>query len=81
MAAKGKKLTPAQLAAQRFGGIRPLGRLLGIDPSAISKWIARGGDIPNRASGNTNTHKRLLELAKEHGVKLTVQELTFGGQG
>lgn len=74
-----KLLTPAELVVKRFGGIRPLGRLLGRDPSSISKWIARGGGIPNRASGK-DTHKQLLDLAKEKKIQLTAHELTFGGR-
>lgn len=70
------KLSPARLVAERFGGIRPLGRLLGVDPSAISKWISRGGHIPS----TSDTHKRLLTLAKKNKIKLTAEELTFGGE-
>jgi hypothetical protein len=73
------KLSPARLVATRFGGIRPLARLLDQDPSSISKWIARGGKIPN-SSRHGDTHKRLLALAKKERVKLTAEELTFGGE-
>lgn len=73
------KLSPARLVANRFGGIRPLAKLLDQDPSSISKWISRGGKIPN-SSRHGDTHKRLLALAKQKKVKLTVEELTFGGE-
>lgn len=73
------KLTPASLVVKRFGGIRPLARLLEQDPSTISKWIKRGGKIPN-SSIHGDTHKRLLALAKKERVPLTTEELTFGGE-
>lgn len=75
-----QKLSPARLVAARFGGIRPLGRELGIDPSSISKWIKRGGKIPNRSTQEGDTHQRLLVLAKKKKIKLTLEELTFGGE-
>ncbi len=80
-----KMLTPAELVVARFGGVRPLGRLLDKDPSAISKWIVRGGKIPNSSRNgvgerSSDTHKRLLDLAKKNRIKLTIEELTFGGE-
>lgn len=81
MPKKSTQLTPAELVVARFGGVRKLGRMLHIDPSSISKWIARGGKIPNssRPDGN-DTHQGLLELAKKEGVKLTAEELIQGGR-
>lgn len=80
MAAK-QKLTPAELVVVRFGGVRRLGRLLKQDPSSISKWIERGGRIPdtNRCHKD-GTHRKLLELAKTMGITLTSDELTYGGK-
>jgi len=77
----GRKMTPANLVVARAGGIRPLARLLEMDPSAIAKWINRGGRIPNSTrSGRESTHKRLLDLSKKHRWHLTAEELTFGGE-
>jgi hypothetical protein len=75
-----KEVSPAKLVAARFGGIRPLGRLLDIDPSAISKWISRGGSIPNSRRGRKeDMHRSLLALAEKQKVKLTAEELIYGG--
>lgn len=75
------QLTPAALVVARFGGVRKLGRMLDIDPSSISKWIARGGKIPNSSrEDGRDTHQGLLELAKKEGVRLTAEELIQGGR-
>jgi hypothetical protein len=75
-----KEVSPAELIVARFGGVRPLGRLLNIDPSAISKWISRGGRIPNNRGGRKEEmHRALLTLAEKRKVKLTAEELIYGG--
>lgn len=79
MAKKSARVTPAQLVAIRFGGVRKAGRLLGSE-FIVSKWIERGGRIPN--SGNSSAvrnYDRLLQIAKEHDVKLTMDEILNGG--
>jgi hypothetical protein len=78
--AKKVRLPPAELVLARFGGPRELGRLTGSDPSAFSKWKARGGKVPlvNRADGS-DWHERLLSLAKRQGKRLTQHELLHGG--
>lgn len=71
-------MTPADTVIARFEGVRPLARLLGKDPSTIHRWrmpAAKGGldgRVPSVAQG------KLLELAKEHGVALTADELITG---
>lgn len=81
MAASKVKLTPAELVVARFGGVRELGRLLEQDPSSISKWIERGGRIPDTTRCHEEgTHRRLLLLAKMMRVELTSEELIFGGK-
>lgn len=72
-----KKLTPARLAAHRFGGGRKLSRLLGGSPYRVGQWIARGGDIPN----GDGTHRKLLALAKKEGIALSAEEIINGGYG
>lgn len=71
---KQKPLTPAALAAARFGGVRKLGRLLGAE-LRVGQWISRGGDIPSQ----NGQHRALLALAEKHGVKLTADEIINGG--
>lgn len=72
---KDEILSPAALAARRFGGVRKLGRLLG-DETRVGQWISRGGKIPNGDDGQ----KRVLELAKKHRVQLTAEEVIYGGR-
>lgn len=77
-----KKLTPADLVIKRFGGVRPLARLLEKNPSTISLWRSRHmGRIPNRSGRGDprGTHLQLLELAKSQQVALTADELINGG--
>ena len=66
-------LTPADVAADAFGGVRRLARLLDRDPSAISRWKS-SGHIP------ANQQRRVLELAWERGIDLTGHDLIFGRQ-
>lgn len=75
-----KKLSPAQLVAARFGGVRKAGRLLGSE-YIVSLWIQRGGQIPNAVNPGTtrNNHQKLLDLAKRERVKLTMDEILNGG--
>lgn len=71
-------MTPAKIVIDRFGGVRPLARLMGLTPGTVCRWALpkshRGSDgfIPARH------HRRLLDLAKEHGKWLTLDELCFG---
>lgn len=72
--------TPADVVISKFGGVRPLARLLEKDPSTIHRWrmpAARGGldgRVPSVAQ------QRLLELARERGISLTADELINGAQ-
>lgn len=77
-----KKLTPADLVIQRFGGVRSLARALDKNPATISLWRSRHqGRIPNRSeSGDPKgTHLVLLDLAKKKSIQLTADELINGG--
>lgn len=48
-----------------------MARLLGRDPSAISRWKLNGR-IPS------SQQKKVLELAWERGIDLTAHDLIFG---
>jgi hypothetical protein len=71
-------MTPARLVIARFGGVRPLARLMGLAPGTVCRWALpkqqRGSDglIPVRH------HLKLLGLAKVHDKSLTLEELCFG---
>lgn len=72
-------MTPAELVIQRFGGVRPLSRLLKLHHSSVVRWPqpkprGLGGFIPSRL------HQPLLQLAKDHDVQLTPDELIYGGR-
>jgi hypothetical protein len=66
----GKK-KPATVVIELFSGVRPLARLLRLSPGAISKW-QEIGRIPGRH------HETLLDLAREHGKRLTAEMLIIG---
>jgi len=74
-------MSPAELVIARFGGIRPLARLLGCEPSTVLRWKeppekgGTGGMIP------AGRMQRLLELAREHRVELTPNDLVLGCNG
>jgi hypothetical protein len=70
-------MKPADLVIARFGGVRPLARLLGLDHSSICRWTQKaprggGGLIPSRY------HQPLLKLAEEKGVALSADDLIRG---
>jgi hypothetical protein len=71
-------MTPADIVISRFGGVRPLARLLGKDPSTIHRWKqpAERGGLDGRVPSAVQV--RLLELAREKGVDLTPADLVLG---
>lgn len=71
-------MTPADIVISRFGGVRPLARLLGKDPSTIHRWrqpSSKGG-LDGRVPSAVQV--QLLDLAKAQGVELTPAELVVG---
>lgn len=73
-----ENMRPADIVISRFHGVRPLARLLKKDPSTIHRWKmpAKKGGLDGRVPSQVQV--RLLELAKEHGVELTADELISG---
>lgn len=71
-------MTPADIVISRFGGVRPLARLLGKDPSTIHRWKqpADKGGLDGRVPSAVQV--RLLALAREQGVVLTPTDLVLG---
>lgn len=71
-------MTPADIVITRFGGVRPLARLLEKDPSTIHRWRqpADKGGLDGRVPSSAQV--RLLELAREKGVELTPADLVLG---
>lgn len=70
--------SPADIVISRFGGVRPLARLLNKDPSTIHRWKqpADRGGLDGRVPSAVQV--RLLELAREHNVELTPADLVLG---
>lgn len=70
-----KKLTPAELVRERFGGYRPAAKLLGYkSPVAVYHWYVRGnGNIP------TNAQINVLETAQRNNIPFTAEEVMRGG--
>jgi hypothetical protein len=66
---------PAATVIARFGGVRPLARILGIDPSLVSRWQqprerrGQGGLIPARYQGP------ILLAARERGIELSPADM------
>lgn len=50
-----------------------MAHLLGLDPSAVSRWRSMGR-IPS------SHQRKVLELAWERGIDLTAHDLIFGRQ-
>ncbi len=65
------RLSPADAVLADFG-IRPLARILEVDPTTVIRWRNGDGLIPSQY------HRRLLEIAKELNVKLTTDDLIHG---
>lgn len=77
-----QRQTPGEIVIERFeaAGIsaRKLGKLLGRDHSRIVRLTkpkpeGTGGQVPPALQ------RALLELAPQHGVRLTAEELITGG--
>jgi hypothetical protein len=72
--------SPADIVIYRFGGVRPLARLLGKDPSTIHRWKqpAKRGGLDGRVPSAVQV--RLLDLAREMGVELSPADLVLGSE-
>ncbi len=64
-------ILPGPLVVQMFGGVRKLARLVGCDPSTISRWQATGR-VPS------GMQRQVLQLAWEHGLDLTAHDIVWG---
>jgi len=64
-------MTPAETVILEFGGVRPLARLLDIDPAAVSRW-KRSGYVPHIY------YNEMLAMAKKQKIRLTCEDLVLG---
>ena len=62
------KLTPAEVVIGELG-VRPLAKLMGLEPTTILRWREGKGIIPAKH------HEKLLELADG---KVSAYELVYG---
>ena len=84
--------TPAETVIQAFGGVRPLAKLLDLNPSSVCRW-ARPAPLRAKtrrysATGRPGTsgfgsipsplHRRILELARQENISLTADHLIYG---
>lgn len=69
-------MNPAASVIQKFGGVRPLARLLNVSPSTVCRWQkpkpgGTGGMI------QAQYHGTLLGLARRKKIALTADELVW----
>lgn len=70
-------MTPLEYVKFLFGGVRPVARVLNIEPGNVVGWtkrknVAERGQIPSKY------HVRLLEEAKNRNLELTPDQLIYG---
>ena len=65
-----KKLNPAEVVTSELG-VRPLARLLGLDPTAIMRWKKRKL-VPSEY------HRQVIIVAEQQGVTITANDLVHG---
>lgn len=72
--------TPAEKVITLFGGVRPLARELGRNPSSVLRWRrpksegGTGGAVPSAMQG------RVLALAKARGLPLSAEDLILDSE-
>lgn len=69
-------MTPVEVVVDVFGGIRSVGRALGIEASTVLRWGQRpNGRIPHEYM------RPLLEAAARRKLRLTLEEVVWGRTG
>lgn len=71
----GNLCEPAASVIAKFGGVRPLARELGLDPSTISKWQTRSRKHGTEGLIPARYHWTLLALARSRSIELEAEEL------
>lgn len=72
-----RHMTPAECAAAAFGGIRPLARVVGVQPQTVHQWVhPRNAD----ALGHVPAERMaaILSIARKRNLPLTADDLIFG---
>lgn len=74
-------MSPAEVAVDCFGGVRPAARALGVEASTVCRWLkpkqrgGTGGRVPQEH------WERALAAAARLGKRLTVMHLAVGKPG
>lgn len=73
-------MNPAEYVIKLFGGVRPLARIIGKSPSAISCWRKNRSNNKSKAKGNipSSVHIKILNEAKKRGLDVNANDLVFG---
>lgn len=71
------QLSPAREIVAKFGGVRATARVLGLNPSAVSRWMMP----PEKRGTNGNVPQRhwpaLLDHARKERIKLKISDLVI----
>jgi hypothetical protein len=68
-------MTPAEIVIERFGGIRPAAKALGISPTTVLRWSqprekgGTGGNIPPKNWGDIES------AAKRLGIRMPMAKV------
>mgnify|MGYP003639593350 FL=1 len=66
------KKQPAFKIVTKIGGVRATARVLGIAPSAVTRWLSASGVIPQRHFGAILLHAKKQKLGIEINDLLTL---------
>lgn len=74
-------ITPADRVIEAFGGVRATARLLGRNPSSVSRWRKprEEGGSDGRVPGAIQ--EEVLAKAKQAGLSLTAEDLIIARRG
>jgi len=68
-----RKMTPAEIVIEVFGGVRATARALKLAPSSVSRWVTdRNGLVPQAQQ------YKILKIASRKQLKITPTDLIIG---
>lgn len=70
------KLDPARTVVAKLGGVRATARILGVNPSAVSRWLVSRQEKGTGGAVPLKHWQALLDYAKQERIKLSVTELS-----
>ena len=70
------KLDPARTVVAKLGGVRATARVLGVNPSAVSRWMVTRAKKGTNGAVPLKHWQSILNYAKQEGIKLSVSELS-----